>query len=416
MFYWILGDEGLNGMGISSRKKIWKQIKYWCQLLLLLPYGLTFLMPRNKKLWVFGSSFGRSFTDNPKYFYLYMIDQKPEQVRAVWITKNKEILTFLKENQLEGYYLYSPKGVWLSLRAKVYLYDNYSKDICYTLSGGAIKVNLWHGIPLKKIQQDNVFDYFRNPRSLSEKLYGIPRRISDEKPSNYVLCASEYYRDIFGSAFRTKRVIVADYPRNDILKDPNRNVVLTDREKRAIEKINDKKDRKIILYMPTFRESEKNFFQAVDLPDLCSFLEKEGYVFCVKLHPKSKLQAEFIKAGNQNIIVIDSNTDPYPLCQRADILVTDYSSIYFDYLLTDKPIIFFPYDLEDYLSDSRELYFDYIDFTPGVKVKNHKELKEALTEPDRFRTERQVLREKLFGTHSESGSEQLFRQLWETVI
>ena len=402
-------------MGRSNCKIIWKQIKYWCQLLLVLPYGLAFLMPRNKKLWVFGSTFGRSFTDNPKYFYLYLVDQKPEQVRAVWITKNKEVLSFMKENRLEGYYLYSLKGIWLSLRAKVYLYDNYSKDICFTLSGGAIKLNLWHGIPLKKIQQDNVFDYIRNPRSLREKLYSIPRRISDEKPSNYVLCASEYYRDIFASAFRTKRVIVADYPRNDILKDLNKSIMLTELDKRAFEKINGRENKKIVLYMPTFRESEIKFFQVMNLEDFCNFLEREGLIFCVKLHPKSKLQAEFLKAGNENILVLDSKTDPYPLCRRADILVTDYSSIYFDYLLTDKPIIFFPYDYEEYLSDSRELYFDYMNFTPGIKVKNHQELKKALTEPDRYRTERQALREKLIGTNPDSGSEQLFRQLWEIV-
>ena len=397
-------------------KRVWKEIKYWCQLFLLPLYGLSYLVPRNKKLWVFGSTFGRRFADNPKYFYLYLYRNRPEGVRAVWITKNKEIVRFLSENQLEGYYLYSLKGVWYSLRAKVYLYDNYSKDICYSLSGGAVKINLWHGIPLKKIQQDNIFDRFRNPRSFREKLYTIPRRISDEKPSHYVLSASAYCKGIFASAFRTKKVLVTGYPRNDILLNDKTEAVLIDSDKKAVEKIAARKDYRCILYMPTFRESEKKFFEVLELKEFVSFLEKEKLLFCVKLHPKSGLQAEFAKLESRNIIIADPKGDPYPLCKLADVLVTDYSSIYFDFLLTDKPMVFFPYDYEEYLSGSRELYFDYEEFTPGIKVRNQEELKKALTAKDSFRRERQELKEKLFGSSVACGSEQLFRKIWDGVI
>ena len=78
--------------------------------------------------------------------------------------------------------------------------------------------------------------------------------------------------------------------------------------------------------------------------------------------------------------MIDKDADHYTFLEEADVLVTDYSSIYFDFLLTDKPVVFFDYDLEEYLSDTREMYFDYEAFTPGMKAKNQEELEEALKE------------------------------------
>ena len=77
-------------------------------------------------------------------------------------------------------------------------------------------------------------------------------------------------------------------------------------------------------------------------------------------------------------MVINKDADPYVFLKMADVLITDYSSIYFDYLLLDRPIIFFDYDLKEYLNDSRELYFDYDEFTPGEKVSNYHELKKAI--------------------------------------
>lgn len=399
-------------------KNLWKKTKYWGQLLLLLPYGFTFLMPRNKKLWVIGSTFGTRFADNPKYFYLYLRQYRSEQVRAVWISKSKEIIQFLKEKQLEGYYLYSIKGIWYSLRAKVYLYDNYSKDICFLLSGGAVKINLWHGIPLKKIQKDNLFDHIRNPRTKWEEFCSIPRRISDEKPSDYVLATSDYLKPYYASAFQTERVLVSGYPRNDCILHKDLCLISTRQEQRTLEKVRAMKpNRRLVLYMPTFRESETKFFDVMDLKRLELFLKKEEIVFLVKLHPKSKLYNKFLAMEGENILIIDRAEDPYPLLRHVELLITDYSSIYFDFLLTGKPILFFPYDLSEYLRESRELYFDYDTFTPGKKVYNQEELEVALSpEEDRYSKDRQKLRELVFQPESSTyGSEYLYQEIGELL-
>lgn len=359
-------------------KKIIENFKYWGQLFLIPIYMLSFLIPRDKKIWVLGSTFGRRFADNPRYFYLYLHQFQRDKVKAIWISKNKDIVNLLNINGYTAYYFKSLNGIWYSLRAKVYLYDNYSKDINFWLSGGAIKINLWHGIPLKKIQMDNIFDKVRHPDNKWIKMKYFLRRMSDEKPSHFVLTTSESLIKIFKSAFNTKHVLVSGYPRNDTLCSKLIVNVLLPEEKKSLELINKSKCKTVLLYMPTFRDSEELFFEKVNENDLKDYLKSKDMLLCVKLHPKSKLNKDFNKLGGENIQIIDPNVDPYILLQLADALITDYSSIYFDYLLLDRPIIFFNYDMQEYLSNTRELYFSYEKFTPGHKATNWHELKKIL--------------------------------------
>jgi CDP-glycerol glycerophosphotransferase (TagB/SpsB family) len=364
--------------------KVWKEIEYWSQIFLLPIYTLSFLFPRDKKLWVFGSTFGHRFADNPKYFYLYLNQLKANEIRAVWISRNKDVINLLKDNNLEVYNIISFRGLWYSLRAKIYLYDNYSKDICFWLSGGAVKINLWHGIPLKKINMDNKFDPVRNPNKKWKKFIYALRRMSDEKPSHYVVTTSKFLEPIFSSAFATKNVISCGYPRNEILISTKIKNILTQREKDVLHKIivrvNAIKNAKVILYMPTFRESESDFFDILEKDAFNNFIKQKNIIICIKPHPKSKVKTKYSKLESSNIIMIDAEADPYVYLRHTDGLITDYSSIYFDYLLLDKPIIFFCYDLDKYLASSREMYFNYEEFAPGVRAKSIEELECALSD------------------------------------
>lgn len=404
--------------------KLIGKINYWAQLLLLPIYWLSFLMPRDKNIWLFGSTFGRRFADNPRYFYLY-IKQHEKNIRPIWISRNKEIIALLNKNNYEAYYYKSLKGIYYCLAGKVYIFDNYSKDISFWLSGGAKKINLWHGIPLKKIQADNIFDTVRNPRTKKDKIHSFVRRLSDEKPSHYVLTTSDFLIPIFSSAFRTSHVLTSGYPRNDILLTGKIRNLLTEPEKKNKYKISDflfKADnpkRKMIYYMPTFRDSETNFFEIVELNAFKVFLKEHNFLFCTKLHPKSKLKKEFEKISGENILVIDADTDPYVFLKMADVLVTDYSSIYFDFLLLDKPIVFFDYDLDEYLSGSREMYFDYDKFTPGEKVQTLDALEKALLnacEPDtafadKYKKLRKNIADKVFNEKTTISSLRLVRDI-----
>lgn len=397
-------------------------IRYWGQLFLLPIYWLSFLMPRDKRIWLFGSTFGRRFADNPRYLYLYACQHKEElEIRPIWISHDRNIIEFLKKNGYEAYRYHSIKGVWYALRGKLYLFDNYSKDINFWQSGGAVKVNLWHGIPLKKIQADNIFDKYRHPKNLWDKWKNFPRNLSDEKPCHYVLATSEFMKPIFSSAFRTKKVLVCGYPRNDSILSKNIVLPYTDLEKKLSWQIQErlrKKKLKMIYYMPTFRDSETKFFEVVDLGNLNKFLKSNQLLLCLKLHPKSKLRIEFEEIESENIIVIDADTDPYVFIPYSSLLITDYSSIYFDYLLSGKPIVFFNYDIAEYLRDAREMYFDYEEYTPGRKAATFKELQDALLETlengDLYKEERNAMIEKMFQNAGEA-SKALVKGLKEIV-
>lgn len=430
---------------------------YWGQLFLLPFYWCGGLFPRKKEIWLFGSTFGRRFADNPRYFYLYCRQHAGEQgIRPVWVSHKEEVVSFLCENGCEAYLYHSLKGILLALTGKVYLYDNYSKDINFWQSRGATKVNLWHGIPLKKIQADNKHDKYRHPRNLWEKWKNFPRNLSDEKPSDWVLTTSEYLKPIFSSAFRTGHVFTSGYPRTDyLISDEIENLLLPVEqgevnavkaflEKYSVEKNSGKEgsvegtgtgpgageslrgDGRIVYYMPTFRDSEKKFFEVMDMVRFQKFLSEENILFCVKLHPKSKLKKEFrsiAESGFPNVLIVDADSDPYVLLKMADVLVTDYSSIYFDFLLLDKPMVFFDYDREEYVTQSRELYFDYDDMTPGEKAETMDGLMEALLRACRsvpeygreYATERKRIREMVFDTPGEMASPKLVQEIKKRI-
>lgn len=390
-------------------------------------YYLLYLIPRDKKIWLFGSNMGKSFGDNPKYFYLYVNEIKDSSIRPIWISDIDDIVRTLRTNGYEAYSIYSLKGVFFALRSGVYIFDHHTKDISFWLSGGAKKINSFHGIPLKKIHGDNKFDEVRNPPNLYKKLRWTVRRIQNEQPTHYYLATSEYVRDIFKKAFRTSKDkgIVCGYPRNDVFFNKNylinnknlsiKNIELYNRLER--EKQNGKK---VIMYMPTFRHSEFKFFDIVNIEQLDNFLSNNNSILLIKAHPMSKLKSSFNHIEYKNILNIDSAEDPYLFLNLSDILITDYSSIYFDFLLTNRPIIFFSYDLKEYISESREIYYDYDSITPGPKAGNMDELVKALeyilSDNDEFEKKRKNILNMMFDYNDGNSSARLYDKILDIIL
>lgn len=399
-------------------KKAISGIKYWGQLFLLPIYWLSFLFPRSKNIWLFGSTFGRRFADNPRYAYLYINQFHKEDVRCIWITHNKEVAQFLNNKGMEAYYYHSFKGIWYSLRGKVYIYDNYAKDISFWLSGGATKINLWHGTATKKINQDNKFDYYRNPRNGWERFKTMPRRISDEKPHHYILSTSKQMAPILAGAFGTdmSHTLVVGHPRNDILMRDDLVDICTDNEVSIVKKLETLRSngKKLIFYVPTFRDSESKFFDVVDLDKLNMFLKERDYIWCNKLHIKSKLKKKFESIELSNIVNIDADADPATLLPYCDFMVADYSSIYLDYMFLDRPAVAFPFDYEEYITHSRECYFDYEDYMPEQKVYSFEELClaiDSIFENDICIEKRRKRRSFHFDSIDGNSSERLYQRI-----
>ncbi len=403
------------------RKKLTERIKYWSQLFLLPVYGFSFLVPRSKRVWAFGCTFGKRFSENPRYLYLYASQNTTDRIRPIWISHNKQIVRFLQEYKYEAYYYRSWKGIWYSLRAKVYIFDNYSKDINFWLSGGAVKINLWHGSGNKKTNHDNVFDKIRHPKNSWEKWCTWLRRLSDEKPNHYTLATSDTMAEIFTSAFNTdlKHIIVEGYPRNDMLFERKESCITnlcTQMEQKLLLKIEELKERKqkIAAYMPTFRDSEKVFFEVMDLKKFNDFLQRKNITVITKLHPKSKLKKEFERIHYSNILNADAEIDIYSFLKKVDLLITDYSSVYSDYMLLNRPVIAFHYDWELYSENTRDSYIEHDAYMPERKAKTMPELMECMEkvlENDSFQEKRLESRARIFQTVDGKSSVRLFEKI-----
>jgi CDP-glycerol glycerophosphotransferase (TagB/SpsB family) len=364
-------------------KKIFKyQIKLVKFLFWYSIYILSFFIPRRKNICVLGS-YQELFNDNSKYLFIYICNNIPS-IKAVWISRNKSVCKSLEGKGYKAYYTFSIKGIYYSLIAKYYIYNAYIDDINYFTSGGAVAINLWHGVGLKKIE----FDIKTGPLSKLFDARSIKNRIlspSIYRKPNYMLSSAPFMTNIFSRAFRIKKeqCLEYGYPRNDYLVSPKEYCIdyIKKNEPQYIsEFVRDIENySKVYIYMPTWRDSGFNFFQYanIDLQELNEALKNNNELLLIKFHPNTKIDKNEINKYT-NIQNVSNSWDIYPILPFTDILITDYSSIYYDYILMDnKQVILFPFDYEKYISE-RELNYDFDKYTVGLRANSFEQLLEII--------------------------------------
>lgn len=334
-------------------------INFFKRLTVNFLYLLSFLSIRKKNIWVFGS-YG-NFNDNSRYIFLSMLEKK--DIKSIWIAKNYHELNQVKKISKNCYYKYSFLGIFYCLIAKFYVYSAYVSDINYFTVGSAIKVNLWHGIPLKKIEFDitkgeiaHIFNGSLISRFFYPWVYIKPDLLLS--PNEYV---SEYS---FEKAFRVSKenIIIHTYPRVINLIEMKLNYI----------KSNEK--RFTFFYAPTWRDSNPNFINdlILNFDILEDFCIKNNAKILIKLHSNTKIKFDYSKY--KFIEFLDNSIDSNEAMIISDCLITDYSSIYFDYLYLEKPIIFYRFDEFEYVNNSRELYHEMYRYVPGFIVKKFNDL------------------------------------------
>jgi len=391
------------------------KIKTLLIYLLNLPlYWISKLIPKDKNIWVFGAWFGERYADNSKYLFEYVNKYHPEII-AVWLTNNRDVYKSLKK---KGYRVFMKKsfiGLWIAIKAKVAVVCQSKREDLYPFicDKKTIVVQLWHGIPLKKIGYDDTLYSYRHKKFKFERIKKIIFPFLEE---NYTLFIStcEETKKIFARAFNvdSEKVKVTGYPRNDCL------LLKKTQSKGSIIKV---------IYLPTFR---KDRGEEIDLFEPYGFsVEKLDFVLkelnaeiYMKLHPVNKISRKTLNQiqSSNRIKFLESYIDLYEILNEFDVLITDYSSVYFDYLLTDKPIIFAPFDLEDYLKKDREFYYEYDKVTPGPKARNWYEvlhfLKEAIENPDKYKEEREKIRNIFHKYQDGRSSERVFNEIIKLVF
>lgn len=201
--------------------------------------------------------------------------------------------------------------------------------------------------------------------------------------NNYTdcICSAKGLRKIYAEAFGVKldRTHATGIPRTDIFFDEK---YISEKKDEFIKKYPQIVDKKVILFAPTFRgngaRSAYYPIEQIDFKTIYSEL-KNNYVFLIKMHPFVYFDNSLTKGMEDFYIDISSEREVNDILFSTDILVTDYSSIIFEYSLLNKPVVFHCFDLEQYI-EKRGFYYDYEEYIYGRKTKNTSELIKAIKE------------------------------------
>ncbi len=385
---------------------------------LFLPiYYVSYIIPRDRNLWIFDSWTGYRFSDNSKYLFLYTKKNHPE-IRAIWLTYSDKVLKSLRREGYEVYKLYSVRGFLYSMTAACIIVSSHYPDITRFMIGGAQKIQLWHGTPLKRLGYD--VSTYKTKSKFKGTLVSIKNKVFPFLLHNYsdiFIAASKESKEKLASAFRIRKdkILITGYPRNDALFNTQWSTFKCD----YLDNIRNKVSFKYIFtYLPTFRKKSEKLDMlreyGFNIHMFEQKLEELNAIFIIKTHFSDKKVDLPTNEENLKRIYNLSDcilSDIYPLLKETDVLITDYSSVYFDYLLLNRPIIFAPFDIDIYVKKYNGFYYTYGKVTPGPKAKDWPQvirLMEEVIKKDRWKKERKTISNYFNTFRDNRNSERVF--------
>jgi CDP-glycerol glycerophosphotransferase (TagB/SpsB family) len=342
---------------------------------------MSFLVPKSKRVWIYGSWDGEKFLDNGKYAYLIANKTAPN-IKSVWVSNNAELVSTLQRRGFVAYCTWQLRGIFYCLVAKYYFIDHYPLNrglfspVNLWLSGGAKIFQMWHGLPLKRI--DNAGARHKLHQSALVKLFSPLSflLLVNTKLNTCIVAPSKFFVQVLNVTFfaRKNHKVVSGHPRYAFIKSPEEGTLFQADVREKIKNLR-QSGKKIVLYGPTFRDAGKDSLTKVfPFEKLDAFLERNNCVFAAKFHEADAVS--IAKAGNlKNVFFLPKGYDIYESMDLFDVLITDYSSICLDYLFLDRPLLYFLFDLDEYQMCSRMLLFpDYENFVPGPVAHTFDEL------------------------------------------
>lgn len=342
----------------------------------------TLNIPVNEKMVLFESFMGRKYADSPKAIYEYMLEN-PEykDYEFVWFFKDRcmDEYLFLEKNERTKLILWGGPEYYKYYAQGKYWFTNSRIISAISPKENQVYVQCWHGTPLKRLGFDIKVDASdaKNDAEATREMYE-----EDARKYTYMISPSAYCSEKFISAFNLKALgkenimIEEGYPRNDVLTNTTQEYTTEIREKLSIPE-----GKKVILYAPTWRDNQhtRGVGYVYEAPIDFNRLKKtigDEYVILFRAHYFIDNAFDFSKDEGFVIDVCD-----YPeindLYIVSDILITDYSSVFFDYGILKRPIIFYMYDLDYYKDELRGFYID-ISELPGPIIKTQHELEEKI--------------------------------------
>ena len=332
------------------------------------------------KLILFSTFNGKSYSDSPKAVYLYLLNNdRYKDYKFIWTFKEPEDHKFLKENKNTSIVKQGTREYEKCMQKSKYWFLNYRVADHIYPKKDQVYVQCWHGTPLKKLGYD--IDKTDNALNTLKELrykYNI-----DAKKFKYMLSPSKFATEKFITAFNLKElgkencIIEEGYPRNDFLYNYTEIDIENIKKKLNIENT----DKKIILYAPTWRDNQHQAGIGYTYKTEVNFekMQKElgqDYIILFRAHyfVSNLFDFERYKGFIYDVSKVDDINELYII---SDMLITDYSSVFFDYANLKRPIIFYMYDFEYYKNDVRGFYIDLKEL-PGNITKTEDELIEEI--------------------------------------
>lgn len=327
---------------------------------------LIAIIPKKRNLILFSAWFGKKYADSSMYMYEYLLKSKYE---VVWYTLDKSIFNSLSSQKKPVVYGKSLKGVWTQIRAKMLVSSVQFADYNPYFLSRCIYFDLDHGFPIKQ----SGFEI----KGSSKKELGYIKLLRFFI-RYYMSSSSEFVMRIISRSFKIKKemIVKCNKPRTDVLFDKQ----LRDGHNEIVEKIKD--GRKAIVYMPTQRSCGSvpiEICKIFDLKKLNDFCVKNNIVFIIKKHFYHKHEQTDLNKYSNIFDISNEDVETQTLLFQTDLLISDYSACYIDYLLLDRPIILYAYDYDAFLKNERELYLNFDDNSCGFKAYTFNQCFEQIT-------------------------------------
>ena len=359
--------------------------------------------------WVFSSTDNRYFNYNSRSLFEYVLEHCP-QVTPLYVMNDPELRESLGRRYGKKHFIHtdSAEGVRQVLRAGVWFTSAGLPVYGTGLAKHRLVVNLWHGIPLKKI-------------ALQDPHLGMLSRLYFKKVFSenytYITTTSSGLIPVMAESFavREDKVKVWGQPRTDLLlpQPP-----FSDAEEACKDYLRECPGfTHLILYAPTFREEEPTRwfpFEDFDRERLEAFLAGSDSLLVMRPHLREEAPVRELCSERVRLAGSSTLEDITPLLRYADLLITDYSSVYLDYLVLDRPMVFLPYDRDRY-TELRGMNFDYDEVTPGPKPESFeaflKALSDGLEGKDGYSDARRNVKELFYDDCSQSSCERICNEI-----
>jgi len=330
-----------------------------------------------RRLHLFFGEHGGKFIGNNKYYYLYL--KQNTDLPVYWVTDDETLQRQLQRAGIDVLNFNAPGFRRTLNRARYFYFDNmtWQRKYPWLRHFPAKIIHMSHGVGLKMTEKMLIPADFIARLSVGEKL-----NLEEKIFKNHLLVStSQFYAEkVSAPAYGTPLadISLCGYPKNDLFyRDVEGAEIFTDRDITA--KIAARRDKcKLIVYAPTFRDMDVNHADIIDSNEFDSFLTQNNLLLVIKGHTSIAGLSGGEGKKYTSILFYRNDRDGYPLLKEADLLITDYSSIYMDFLHTGKPVVYFTYDYEQYVVGHREIQFDYEQMTPGPKARSYPQLEKWL--------------------------------------